>query len=304
MRADGPVLVTGADGFVGRHLVALLRARLPAESVHAATFDITDRQAVRDGVRAARPAGCIHLAALSTVAHGRADPQSVWRVNLHGTLHLAQALLDEAPDCRLVHASTAEIYGGSFGAGRALDETALMSPKTTYGASKAAADLALGAMAADGLQVVRLRPFNHTGPGQTDSFVVAAFARQVALIEAGRQPARIEVGDLSPQRDFLDVRDVCEAYAAALERPDVAAGAILNIASGTPRRIGDVLADLLAMAGVEALIVPDPARMRPIDIALAAGDSTRARDLLGWVPRIAWAQTLADVLADWRARVR
>ena len=303
MRVKEPVLVTGADGFVGKHLMARLRARFPAREVRAAGFDITDREAVRAAVRALRPAGCVHLAALSTVAHGRANPGSVWRVNLHGTLHLAQALLDEAPECRLVYASTGEAYGDSFSAGHALDEAAPLAPRTAYGASKAAADLALGAMAADGLQVVRLRPFNHTGPGQTEAFVVPALARQVARIEAGRQPARIEVGDLSPQRDFLDVRDVCEAYIAALEMPESAQGTILNIASGTPRQIGHILADLLALAAVTAQTVPDPSRMRATDIPLATGDSTRARTLLGWEPRIAWAQTLADVLDDWRARV-
>ena len=304
MHLKEPVLVTGGDGFVGKHLVLRLRARFPEAQVQAAAFDISDRAAVRAAVRALRPAACVHLAALSTVAHGRADPEAVWRVNLHGTLNLAQALLDEAPDCRMVHASTAEAYGASFSAGHALDEAAPLAPRTTYGASKAAADLALGALAADGLRVVRLRAFNHTGPGQTDAFVVPAFARQVALIEAGRQAARIEVGDLSPQRDFLDVRDVCEAYAAALDLADPPPGVILNIASATLRRIGDILADLLTLAGVSADIVPDPSRMRPTDILVAAGDCTRARALLGWQPRIPWTQTLADVLDDWRARIR
>ena len=304
MRPPGPVLVTGAEGFVGKHLVACLRARSPAREVHAAAFDITDADTVRDTVRSLRPSGCVHLAALSTVAHGRADPDAVWRVNLHGTLHLARALLDDAPECRLVFASTAEAYGASFAAGHALDEAAPLAPRTAYGASKAAADLALGALAADGLQVVRMRPFNHTGPGQTDAFVVPAFARQIALIEAGQQDARIEVGDLSPQRDFLDVRDVCDAYMLALDAPEMPPGTILNIASGMPRQIGDVLRDLLALAGVRAEISPASSRMRPTDISLAAGDSTRAHTLIGWAPRTAWAQTLADVLDDWRTRIR
>ncbi len=304
MHANTPVLVTGGDGFVGKHLISHLRACAQAYDVHAARFDLTDRAAIRNAVRTLRPAGCVHLAALSTVAQGRADPDAMWRVNLHGTLNLALAILHEAPECRLVFASTAEAYGASFSAGHALDETAPLAPRTTYGASKAAADIALGAMAADGLQVVRLRAFNHTGPGQTEAFVVPAFARQVARIEAGMQPARIEVGDLSPRRDFLDVRDVCRAYAAVLQLTEAAPGLILNIASAAPRRIGDVLEELLAMAGVTAEIVPDPSRMRPSDMPVAAGDSTRARATLGWAPRIPWAQTLADVLDDWRARIR
>ena len=192
-----------------------------------------------------------------------------------------------------------------FGSGRALDETAALAPLNTYGATKAAADLALGAMAAErGLRCVRVRPFNHTGPGQSADFVVPAFAQQVAKIAAGRQEKVLQVGALEPMRDFLDVRDVCAAYAAVLtRREELAPGTILNIASGQARRIGDVLQELMAAAGVEAEIRTEARRMRPSDIAVAAGDASLARRLLGWSPRIGWSQTLADVLADWRARL-
>jgi nucleoside-diphosphate-sugar epimerase len=204
----------------------------------------------------------------------------------------------------LVHASSADIYGASFRVGRALDEGAATAPMNTYAATKAAADLALGAMAADGLRVVRLRPFNHTGPGQTESFVVPAFAAQVARIAAGRQAPVLQVGNLDAARDFLDVRDVCAAYVAAIARAEtLAPGALFNIASGVPRRIGDMLDDLLRLAGVAARIETDPTRMRPSDIPTASGDATAARDTLGWAPVVAWEATLRDVLADWRERV-
>ncbi len=185
--------------------------------------------------------------------------------------------------------STADAYGRSFLRGTPLDESAALNPMNTYGATKAAADLALGAMAREGLQVIRARPFNHTGPGQSASFVVASFARQVARIAAGLQPAALSVGALDSMRDFLDVRDVCQAYALCLQHRDrLEPGAILNIASGQPRRVGDVLAELLALAGVDASMQVDPARLRPSEITLAAGDSSLARTLLGWAPHLPW----------------
>jgi GDP-4-dehydro-6-deoxy-D-mannose reductase len=297
------ILITGASGFVGRHLLPALRAAYPAAEIFDAQFDITDRAAVHNAVRGARPNACVHLAAVSAVADARRDPDRAWRVNLHGTLDLARAVLEHASGCRLLFASTSEIYGRSFQSGRPLDETALPAPMNAYAATKAAADVALGAMANDGLHVVRLRLFNHSGPGQPDSFVLPAFARQVARIEAGLQAPPLRTGGLDSMRDFLDVRDVCGAYAACL-RTELAPGTILNIASGVPRRIGDVLDALLALAGLETEIATDTERLRGTEIMTASGDATRARQLLGWAPTIPWTQTLADVLADWRQRIR
>ena len=174
----------------------------------------------------------------------------------------------------------------------------------TYGATKAAADLALAAMAADGLHAIRLRPFNHAGPGQSPDFAIPAFARQIALIRAGRQEPVLRTGNLLPFRDFLDVRDVCRAYALCLAHADrLPPGTILNIASGTARRIGDVLGGLLAVANLSATIETDPGRARPTDIPLATGDATRLRDTLGWAPEVPWERTLRDVLDDWTLRI-
>ena len=302
-RPLGRILVTGASGFVGGHLLPALRMTFPDADVTAAGFNVTETAVVQDAVQALQPDACIHLAAISAVPQAQADPDLAWQVNLGGTLTLARALT-AVPGCTLLFASTAEAYGHSFMRGEPLDETAALAPMNTYGATKAAADLALGAMAREGLQIIRVRPFNHTGPGQSAAFVVAAFARQVARIAAGLQPPELNVGALDPLRDFLDVRDVCRAYALCLERREaIASGTILNIASGQARRVGDVLDDLLRLAAVDATIKRDPARLRPSEITLAAGDNALARRLLDWAPAIAWEQTLADVLADWRERV-
>lgn len=300
----GPVLITGADGFVGRHVRAALAARWPTLAVSALPGDIADADAVAEAVRAAAPAACLHLAGIAAPAQAAADPALAWRVNLHGTLTLAASLARHAPGCQLVFAGSAEAYGASFAGGAPLDESAPLAPLTVYGATKAAADLALGALAGDALPVVRLRPFNHVGPGQSADFALASFARQLALIGAGRQPPVLRVGRLDGARDFLDVRDVADAYVACLaSRATLPVRAIVNVASGVPRRIGGILEAMIALSGLTVRIETDLARVRPQEIASASGSAARAAAWLGWQPRIAWPQTLADILADWRARL-
>lgn len=302
------ILITGASGFVGLHLTPRLAAAFPIAELmpcNATTVDIADPAAVLSLVRGTRPDTVIHLAALADVAAARADPKLAWRVNLHGTLALAQAILREVPECLLLHVSSADAYGRSFASGAPVDEEAPLAPMNTYAATKAAADLALGALIGDGLRCIRVRPFNHTGPGQSAAFVVPAFARQIARVAEGLQPARLRVGALDPRRDFLDVRDVCEAYVACLRHAEeLPRTAILNIASGVPRRVGDVLNELLALAGIAAEIETGETLLRPAEIPLAQGDARTARAALNWAPAITWKQTLRDVMDDWRARVR
>ncbi len=295
------ILITGAAGFVGQHLLPCLTKAFPAASIVSAGFNVVDERALESAIRAHPPDACVHLAAVSAVPAARADPDQAWRVNLQGTLLLARALLRWAPQAVLLFVSTADAYGASFRGGAPVTETTVLAPMNTYAATKAAADLALGAMAEEGLRVVRMRPFNHTGPGQSESFVVASFARQVARIEAGLQAPVIEVGALDARRDFLDVRDVCRAYALALHHAAMLPPAcVLNIASGTSRQVGDVLDDLMRFAGVTADIRTNAARLRPSDIAVACADASRAKSLIGWRPEVAWEQTLRDTLTYWR----
>lgn len=298
------ILITGAGGFVGRHLTAALSQAWPGAILLTEPFDVRDGDATIEAVRMAAPDACVHLAAISAIPAAREDPDQAWDVNLRGTLNIARAIMAAAPDCVFLYPSSADTYGASFRAGHALDETAPLAPLNTYGATKAAADLALGALAAEGLRAFRVRPFNHTGPGQTAHFAVPAFARQLALIGAGRQSPVMRVGALDPFRDFLDVRDVCAGYVACLQQADrLPAGVILNLASGVPRRIGDVLASMVRLSGVHASLETDTSRLRPTDIPTATGDAAKARALLGWSPRIEWDTTLADVIADWRQRI-
>lgn len=163
----------------------------------------------------------------------------------------------------------------------------------------------IGQMARDGLKAIRVRPFNHTGPGQTERFAIPAFAAQIARIEAGVQEPVIRVGNLDARRDFLDVRDVVDAYLRLALSPDpFEPGLVLNLASGTARRIGDVLDELLSLARVSIRLETDPSRLRANDTPFAIGDASRIRELIGWKNRTPWSATLADVLAFWRGTER
>jgi GDP-4-dehydro-6-deoxy-D-mannose reductase len=298
------ILITGAGGFVGRHMLERLALRFPAAELQQIGGDITNAQELDAEIRVLRPQVCIHLAAISAVGEADRDTERAWAVNLHGTLNLASSLRRHAAGSVFLYASTAEAYGASFRSGTPLDETSVLAPLNTYGATKAAADLALGAMGAD-LHCIRIRAFNHTGTGQSDSFVVASFARQLASIEAGLSSPVLKVGNLEARRDFLDVRDVCAAYATCIERVEtLPKNAVMNIASGSARRIGDVLLALLSAAKLsDVSIEQDGGRIRSSDIPFAAGNSAYARKLLNWAPVIAWEQTISDVLQDWRERI-
>ena len=268
------------------------------------TLDLTDAAGLAAQLAAIAPDAVVHLGAQANVAQSFRDVAATWEANLTATLNLGAALLQARPACRLLFASTGEIYGLSFQQGVALDENAPLAPGNPYAAAKAAADIALGEMALRGLAVVRMRPFNHVGPGQSEGYAVAAFARQIALIEAGRQPPVMAVGALKRWRDFLDVRDVCAAYAKALAQWErLPNGIALNIASGVPRRIGDVLSGLLARSAVAMRVEEAAHALRPNDVIRSLGDASRASTMLGWQPMIDWEMTLDDVLADWRARV-
>jgi len=298
------ILITGARGFVGRHLTAALGAAYPDTALLTPSLDVRDQKAVAAAVQDASPDICIHLAAVSTVRGAERDEDHAWQVNLQGTLHVARAILRAAPDCLMLFISSADAYGRSFRAGVPVTESLPLAPMSTYAATKAAADLALGNMAEHGLRCVRLRPFNHTGPGQSEQFVVPAFARQIARIAARLQPPLLEVGNIDTRRDFLDVRDVCAAYVACIDQAaTLAPNTILNLASGTDRRIGDILAELQSLAGVAVDVRVDPMRVRKSDVASACGNATLAHATLGWAPAIPWEQTLRDVLDDWRGQV-
>lgn len=309
---SGRVLVTGAGGFVGRPLGALLAGRgwtvtaadLAAPAVAGVALDVTDPAAARAVLEAADPGVVFHLAAQSHVPTSFQDPLGTWRVNALGTLTLLEALHDLGSEAAVVLVSTAEVYGHAFAAGAPVAESAPLAPRNPYAASKAAADTMVRSCAHERRTVV-LRPFNHVGPGQREEFVLPAFAAQIARIEAGLQDPVLRVGNLDARRDFLDVRDVLEAYAGVLERlEELPSGGAFNVCSGGTRRIGSILDDLLARSEAHIRVEQDPSRLRPSDVPVACGDPSALQEAIGWTPQVPWDGTVDAVLTDWRRRTR
>ena len=312
---DTSTLITGAAGFAGRHLLAHLRTgpstgRLVAWSRHVVEpgqddpvewrqVDITDRDAVARGVINAQPDRLVHLAGSPHVGQSWLDALMPLKTNVIGTHYVLEAIRAHRPQCRVLVVTSAMIYRASDDP---LDEDAPVGPASPYGFSKLAQDqLALTAANDDGLDVVVARPFNHVGPGQDPSFFLSSFAKQIALIEAGRSPAEIRVGNLDAQRDLTDVRDVVEAYVRVLEAG--AAGRAYNICSDKTHQVGDLLDRLIALARVPVSREVDPARLRPGDVPRLVGSSARLRRELGWAPTRGIEVTLADTLEYWRAAV-
>lgn len=305
LKSNSPrILITGAQGFVGRYLVEALSAQFPNSILYTDRIEITDPKAVDKIITDFAPDACIHLAGISNVNIARQNFEKTWQINLNGSLNIGRTILEKLPTCRLIYASTADAWGGSFKAGTPVDENTALAPMNTYAASKAAADLALGAMAFDGLRVVRFRPFNHTGPRQNPNFVVPAFARQVAQIECGKQPPIIKVGNLSPERDFLDVRDVVQAYIkAACGGYQIPSGAIIPLCSGKTRSIESILNELIKFGEVKASVEEDNNLVRSVDIPIAHGNSIAAEKMIDWKPTIPWSQTLKDIFFYWRDKI-
>lgn len=310
------VLVTGAGGFVGRWLVPALVAaghevlgtRLPGEAppdfltaaerprVRWLPLELSDGASVRAAVDEL-PDAVIHLAALASGAEARRDPGLAWEVNAAGTARLADALGQErqggAGEPRFLLVSTAEVYGLGEGA-RARTEEDPPRPVSPYASSKVGAEVAaLEVARRTGLQVIIARSFPHTGPGQTENYVVPAFARR--LVAARRIGATaVKTGNLDPVRDFLDVRDVVRAYLTLLDRGTP--GRAYNIASGQGRSLGSIFADLATLLGVHAVPQADPQLIRTADIPHLVGDARRLTTETGWTPQIPFAQTLQDVV--------
>lgn len=304
-------------GFVGHHLAGLLRAQHGVELLLTARkysdsslgvvqqLDVTDPIAVREAVARFGCTHIVHLAGLAAVTAANSNPEEAWRVHVGGTLNIARAIQELVPECSLIFVGSGQVYGASARSGEPVDELTLPDPVDTYSVTKVAADFALGALARQGLQCIRMRPFNHTGPGQSDSFVVSNFAMQVARIEAGLQPATMRVGNLEAERDFLDVRDVASAYVSALQKShQIAAGQIINVASGKAHSIRSILDKLLNLSQCQIQIEQDVGRMRPNDLPRIVGDGAVARKLLNWTPVYSLDETLIDLLEDCRRRVR
>jgi GDP-4-dehydro-6-deoxy-D-mannose reductase len=296
-------LVTGGNGFVGRHLVAELHARGHETVVAGAgelgpgdvAFELTDLATVRAAVERARPEIVFHLAAHASVADASRAPLDTYAVNIGGTANIVEAIRTSDSPARLLFVSSAEVYGVRAPGDMPLRETTRPAPATIYAASKLAAEaIVLASAQTYGLRTVVVRPFNLIGPGQSEGFAVAAFAHRLARIAAGGPPL-FPVGNLTAQRDFLDVRDAARAFADLAERG--IDGEIYNVCSGVPKGVAEVLRQLVFAARIGVEMREDPALMRPIDVPIAYGDNAKLRAATGWEPKLPLGRTLQDTYA-------
>lgn len=298
-------VVTGASGFAGRYLVQ----RLTADGIEAFAFggpheaherpalDLADLASINAAFDTAQPDVVFHLAAQAFVPRAIESPRETYEINVTGTANLLatlRAYRDRSrQDVRLVYVSSAEVYGVQPQESMPLDESRAPNPANPYAGSKAAAEaLVLGEVRAFGVDAVITRAFNHIGPGQDQRFVVPSLAGQLASIARGGDTVLL-VGNLAPKRDFLDVRDVVDAY-AAVARGGVP-GEIYNVCSGTAVSVREILGELIRIAHVPVEVREDPARMRPVDVALLYGNNEKLRAATGWSPRIPLRRTLQDV---------
>jgi GDP-4-dehydro-6-deoxy-D-mannose reductase len=293
-------LITGAAGFVGGHLWAHAAER-GAELVGPSReeLDLLDAAAVRGLVADFRPDSVFHLAALASVGQSWSEPAETLDNNMRATLNLLEAVRAEAPEAVVLAAGSGEQYGPVAEDRLPVGEDEPFRPQNPYAVSKASADLLAGFYAdAHGLRVVRTRAFNHAGPGQSDAYVVAAFARQIAEAErAGLEELVIETGNLAPRRDFTDVRDVVRAYWLAVEQGEPA---IYNVCSGVSVPVADILARLADLTDLRVEQRTDPARLRKHEVMDIRGSHERLTEATGWQPEIALETTLADTLDWWR----
>jgi GDP-4-dehydro-6-deoxy-D-mannose reductase len=294
-------LVTGANGFAGTWLTAYLRDQGDEVVGIDHEVNVTDGAAVRQAVTAASPDAIYHLAARAHVGDSWGDPGEVLQVNAVGTLNVLEAARACTTPPRVLLTSSAEVYGAVEEDQLPLTEATGLAPMTPYAASKVAAEyLGVQAHLAYGLPVIRVRPFNHVGPGQAPGFVVAALAARI--VEAHRVGASsIAVGNLDARRDLTDVRDVVRAYRLLIERG--MPGEVYNVCSGRDVAISHVAERLLRLAGTSLRLVPDPSLMRPVDVRVVRGDPRKLHDATGWKPELDLDTTLRDVLAQWADRV-
>ena len=295
--------VTGASGFVGRHLVAHLRdcgdEVVPTDRSDGGP-DLLDADEFATLVAEVRPDVIYHLAGQADVAASWLSPIETMRVNVEGTHNILEVARTFGV-AKVLTVSSADIYGVVAPEELPIVESAPLRPVSPYAASKAAADLvALQAHLGHGQDVVRARAFNHLGPGQSKSFVGAGFAARIAAAERSGDD-ELQTGDLTPRRDFTDVRDVVRAYRllATEGRPGVA----YNICSGTSVSIGELAGLLLGLTDARMRLVEDPDLLRPVELPELRGDASLLRRHTGWAPSISLDETLSDVLEDWRLRL-
>ena len=298
----GTVLVTGASGFVGS---TVLRMAASGELGSGARFapvaddvDLRDPAAVQRCLEHAAPEAVIHLAAITFVPESFARPQETYAVNLHGTINLLDGLSKAGFRGAFLYVSSGDVYGAVPADALPITEQHLPRPRNPYAASKVAAEAYCHQVSqTSSMRVVVARPFNHMGRGQSERFLLPAMAKQILEIKRQRQPPVIEAGNVDVTRAFSDVRDVVRAYVALLEKG--ASGEAYNVCSGAERHVREILQQMLALAGVSASVNVDQQKIRPNEQTRHFGSNQKLRERTAWQPRIAFEQSLRDLLHSW-----
>jgi GDP-4-dehydro-6-deoxy-D-mannose reductase len=311
-------LVTGAAGFVGRHLTKHLLSQghevsglvHPTDGgpgslgprVEVFPLDILDEEALGTAIRDFAPDAIFHLAAFSNPEGSWKEAGRTLETNIIGAHNLLSAAKETGRKPRVLLVGSAQQYGDVPPEAQPISEEREQKPLTPYAVSKTSQEL-LGRRSfwSDALPVYVTRSFNHTGPGQADGYVSSSFARQVAEVERGTREPVIRVGNLGARRDFTDVRDVAAAYCAIVERGQP--GRPYNVCRGEAVSIGEVLEELVRQSRVAVQVVVDPERYHALDAPLMVGDPARLKTETGWSPRYSLRETLRDLLDDWRAKV-
>lgn len=303
-------LVTGCNGFVGRAIATrLARAgyevwgvdRSEPDPSFAGTYlrgDLADFDFVSSALDLSTPACVVHLAAQSSVSKSFDEPTPTLRDGTAPALHFLEHARATKSSARLLLVGSADEYGSVGSAQIPVREDVPPNPESPYALAKAIQNF-YGRMYARLYRVdaMMTRSFNHTGPGQRETFVLSSFARQVAEIRRGARPAEIEVGNLDVRRDFLDVRDVCDAYVVLLKKGRM--GETYNVCSGQSYRVGDLLRELCTLAGVHVAIRVDVARLRPVDTPEMRGDPSKMSQHTGWKAKTPIQETLKSLLDYW-----
>ncbi len=315
------VLITGITGPVGSALADYLLT-LPDVEVHAFKRwrsdprpiehlrgrivvhegDIEDPFSVANALARAQPERIYHLAAQSYPSESWDAPITTMRTNVEGTINVLEAVRRSCPEARVHIAGTSAEYGFVRPEDVPIKETHPLRPLSPYGVSKVAAELT-GLQYGDsyGLHVVVTRSFNHVGPRQGDRTAIQTFCRQMALIEAGQQEPVLWVGNLDVRRDFTHTDDVAHALWLLLDRGQ--RGEVYNLCSGTATLIGEIVELVREQGRVPVEVRVDPARLRPADEPILAGDNGKLRAATGWEPRISMPQIVSELLAYWRQRI-
>ena len=316
-------LITGITGFAGSHLADLLLAehpemevagmyrwRSPMENLDSAAgrvtlyeTDLRDYISVQRTLEACRPDWIFHLAAQSFVPASWTGPAETLTTNLLGQTYLFEAVRAVHLDPVIQIACSSEEYGLVLPDEVPIRETNPLRPLSPYAVSKVAQDYqGYQYFQSYGLRIVRTRAFNHTGPRRGEVFAMSSFAKQIASIELGNASPVLRVGNLEAVRDFTDVRDIVRGYVLAASRGEP--GEVYNLSSGRGHTIRALLDTLLALSDVEVEVTVDPQRLRPSDVEILIGDSTKFRERTGWVQAIPLETTLQDLLDYWRRRLR